>query len=226
MKIPYHPLKDEIGEFLEKYKGKEIVMKLSLGSSSMIVKDNNPVGTMLEAIIVRNLTKEFDDLDAGESNKPPDIFDEKYKWNLEIKAFINTPGFDIYSISKFFGSKGKKDWLSKSLHKTDYLIFEYATKSNGKIFLKSFWHKKLHEILGYGGINELSVQYVKGQYKNIRPIAPSTWDDSTKTPEQFIRHLKKFIGKLPTNITGNKRQLKTQITKQFSDLKQELSKNE
>ena len=225
MEIPYHPLKDQIGEFLDEYLDKEIVIKANLDSSEITIDGNDAVGNILEEFMAKLLTNAFEDLSKGESNEPPDILDEEQEWNLEIKCFKikNGPAFDIHAISKFLGLKGESDWLSKAMHKTDYLIFGYEIDEQGKRYLKSFKHKKLHEILGYGGKHEISVQYSGGQYKNIRPSAASTWNDDTKTPKKFIKHFKKFIGKLPTEITGNKIKLKQRIQKLFDDLEKKLT---
>ena len=225
MEIPYHPLKDQIGEFLDEYLDKEIVIKANLDSSEITIDGNDAVGNILEEFMAKLLTNSFEDLSKGESNEPPDILDEEQEWNLEIKCFKikNGPAFDIHAISKFLGLKGESDWLSKAMHKTDYLIFGYEIDEQGKRYLKSFKHKKLHEILGYGGKHEISVQYSGGQYKNIRPSAASTWNDDTKTPKKFIKHFKKFIGKLPTEITGNKIKLKQRIQKLFDDLEKKLT---
>ena len=227
MEIPYHPLKKEIGKFLHKYLGKEIIIKANLESSEITIDENDAVGTILEEFIAKLLTEKFEHLIKGESNEPPDIFDEKNKWNLEIKCFLlTTPNqFDIYSISKFLREKEEADWLSKALYKTDYLIFGYEINSEGKRYLKSIHHKKVHEILGYGGKHEISVQYSGGQYKKIRPANVSTWNNEEKTPKKFIKHFKKFIDKLPVNLTGNKSKLKKHITKQFDNLNQEIDKN-
>lgn len=227
MEIPYHPLKKEIGEFLHKYLDKEIIIKATLESPEITIEGNDAVGTILEEFFAKLLTEKFEHLIKGESNEPPDIFDEKNKWNLEIKCFLvgGVNQFDIYSISKFLGEKEEADWLSKALYKTDYIIFGYEINSDGKRYLKSIDHKKLHEILGYGTKHEISVQYSGGQYKNIRPANVSTWNDKTKTPKKFIKHFKKFIDKLPKNLTGNKSELKKQITKQFDNLNQEIDKN-
>ena len=227
MEIPYHPLKGEIVEFLDKYLDNEIIIKASLESSEITIEGNDAVGTILEEFIAKLLTEKFEHFIKGESNEPPDIFDEKNKWNLEIKCFniSNPPSFDIYSISKFLGEKEEDDWLSKTLYKTDYLIFGYEINSEGRRYLKSIHQTKLHEILGYGGKHGISVQYSGGQYKNIRPSKVSTWNDKTKTPEKFIKHFKKFIGKLPTEITGNKTKLKQRIQKLFDDLENELTNN-
>lgn len=228
MEVPYHPLKDEIADFLDQFIGKEIVIKASIEFGDVTIEGNDAVGNVLEEIIRNYLTEKFEDLVEGESNEPPDIFDETNDWNLEIKVFKsgNPPAFDVYSISKFFGSKDEDDWLSKSIHKTDYLIFEYEIDSDGKRTLKSIHHKKLHEILGYGGAHEISVQYSGNQYKNIRPSHQTTWGDNTKTPEKFIKHFKKFVGKLPTDLTGNKTNLKRRIQRLFDALKEELSREE
>lgn len=229
MEIPYHPLEKEIGKFLHKYLDKEIIIKVNLESSEITIEGNDAVGVILEEFIAKLLTEKFEHLTKGESNEPPDIFDEKYKWNLEIKCFlIGSPNqFDIYDITNFFGNKEQEDWLSKAMHKTDYLIFGYEINSEGKRYLKSIYHKKLHEILSYGGRHEISVQYSKSakQYKKIRPARANTWNDETKTPEYFIKHFEKFIDKLPKNLTGNKSELKKRITKQFANLKQEIYKN-
>ena len=109
------------------------------------------------------------------------------------------------------------------MYKTDYLFFGYEINSEGKRYLKSIHHKKLHEVLGYGGKHEISVQYSSSQYKNIRPSGVSTWNDGTKTPEKFIKHFKRFIGKLPTNLIGNKTELRQRIQKLFDELKKELT---
>lgn len=225
MEIPYHPLKNKINEHLSKYLDKEITIKAIVDSSEITIEGNDAVGTILEEFIAKLLTENFDHLIKGESNEPPDIFDEKNKWNLEIKCFNkkNGPSFDIYSISKFFGQRDETDWISKAMHKTDYLIFGYEINSDGKRCLKSIDHKKLHEILGYGTKHEISVQYSGSQYKNIRPAGVSTWNDETKTPEKFIKHFKKFIGKLPENLTGNKTELIQRIQKLFDKLKKELT---
>ena len=229
MEIPYHPLKNEIGDFLHKYLDKEIIIKANLGSFEITIDGNDAVGTILEEFIAKLLTEKFEHLIKGESNEPPDIFDGKNKWNLEVKCFkmpnVFPPAFDIYSVSKFLGEKGEDDWLSKALYKTDYLIFGYEINSEGKRYLKSIHHKKLHEILGYGGKHEISVQYSGGQYKHIRPSSTPTWNNETKTPKKFIKHFKKFIDKLPVNLTGNKSELKKHITKQFDNLNQEIDKN-
>ncbi len=227
MEIPYHPLKEEIVEFLDKYLDNEIIIKASLESSEITIEGNDAVGVILEEFIAKLLTEKYEHFIKGESNEPPDIFDEKNKWNLEIKCFniSNKPSFDIYSISKFLGEKEEDDWLSKTLYKTDYLIFGYEINSEGRRYLKSIYQTKLHEILGYGGKHAISVQYSGGQYKNIRPSLVSTWNDKTKTPKKFIKHFKKFIGKLPTEITGNKTKLKQRIQKLFDDLEKELTNN-
>jgi len=230
MEIPYHPLKKEIGKFLDGYLDKEIVIKANLGLSDIIIGANDAVGTILEELMTGYLIEEFEDLTKGKSNEPPDIFDGKNKWNLEIKTFLISrapPSFDIYSISKFFGLKNEADWLFKAMYKTDYLLFGYEINSDGKRILKSIYQKKLHEILGYGGKHEISVQYNNPtkQYKNIRPSSTPTWNDKSKTPEIFIKYFKKFIDKLPVNLTGNKSELKKHITKQFDNLNQEIDKN-
>ena len=104
MKIPYHPLKQEINEFLGKYLDKEIVIKVNLESDDITIEGNDAVGNILEEFFVKLLTKKFEHLIKGESNKPPDIFDEEKKWNLEIKCFNikNGPSFDLHAISKFW----------------------------------------------------------------------------------------------------------------------------
>jgi len=228
MEIPYHPMKENIGVFLDNYLNKEIIIKINVDTSEIDIEGNDAVGNILEEFVVKLLTDEFEDFIKGESNEPPDIFDGEEKWNLEIKCFNlkNGPAFDIHAISKFLGMKGESDWLSKAMHKTDYLIFGYEINDQGKRYLRSFQHKKLHEILGYGGKHEISVQYSGGQYKNIRPSAASTWDDEVKTPKKFIQHFKKLIGKLPKALTGNKHHLKRRIQELFDELNKELTENE
>jgi hypothetical protein len=227
MEVPYHPLKTEIDEYLQQFIGKELVIKANLGQDESTIDGNDAIGNILEEVIGNLLAKKFDDLAAGESNQPPDIFDERNDWHIEIKVFksSNGPGFDVYDIPKFFGSKEKDDWLSRAIHKTDYLIFEYEI-ADEKRTLKSLSHKKLHEIIGYDQTHPITVQYSKKAYKKIRPSSASTWGDRSKTPEKFIKYFKEFVRILPTDLTGRKRKLKNRIDLLFNNLKEELSREE
>ena len=227
MEIQYHPLKDKINEFLNKFVGKEIVIKANIGDGDVTYEGKDAVGSILEELMVGYLTKKFKHLEEGQTSTPGDIVDRKNDWKLELKAFTKSANFDVYDIPKFFGkSLSKENWLAEAMHKTDYLIFEYYFDPNKKRILKSVSYKKLHEILGYAGKHQISVQYSGGVYKKIRPSSSTkTWTDKTKTPEEFVKYLPKLIKKLPEDLTGNQTELKKMITKQFGDLKKELSKN-
>ena len=150
---------------------------------------------------------------------------KKKKWNLEIKCFNikNGPSFDLHAISKFLGLKGQSDWLSKAMYKTDYLFFGYEINSEGKRYQSQSTTKNSTNYSDTEVNIRFQFQYSSSQYKNIRPSCLSTWNDKTKTPEKFIKHFKRFIGKLPTNLIGNKTELRQRIQKLFDELKKELT---
>ncbi len=104
-------------------------------------------------------TQEFPDFYL--SNIEPD------QHMLEIKAFnyTATPGFDIANFESYCSSVKNKPYRLDA----DYIIFGYTMNSEGDIYIKKIWLKKIWEIAGTSSRYALKTQIKRDMIYNIRP---------------------------------------------------------
>jgi len=112
---------------------------------------------------IKDNTQEFPDflLDENDSNTEN---------LLEVKAFINSPNFDVANFTAYARS------LRTHAYRLDakYLIFEYglSPENNGAIFIKNIWLKNVWEICCSSDRSPVKLQWKQGDPVNIRP---ATW---------------------------------------------------
>lgn len=176
-------------------------IKFFLGDISIIVKQKDVVGNIIQEWLEGWLKKNSIDFAPSENTQmPPDFFlnpDDLTKNLLEVKAFnINaSPGFDIADFRMY-----EEEIISKPyMLDVDYLIFGYQMDMSGYVTIKGIWLKKVWEITRRMGAWPLNLQVKQNVVHKIRP---ATW---YKKPRDFyvFRNLEDFISAIEETVYQN-----------------------
>ena len=122
-------------------------ISFQLGDISIIVKQKDVVGNIMQEWVEGWLKKNEIDYALDNSQMPPDFYldpDDKKKNLLEIKAFNYkaSPAFDIADFTMYEQEVKDKPWMLD----VTYLIFGYAMSDDGVVTIKRMWKQKVWEI--------------------------------------------------------------------------------
>ena len=151
-------------------------ISFQLGDISIIVKQKDVVGNIMQEWVEGWLKKNGIDYALDNSQMPPDFYldpDDRKKNLLEIKAFNYkaSPAFDIADFTMYEQEVKEKPWMLD----VTYLIFGYAMSDDGVVTIKRMWKQKVWEITRpmLSGKNKtpwpLNLQIKKGKVHKIRP---------------------------------------------------------
>ena len=156
-------------------------IRFNIGEVSINATTRDSVGNLIQNWVKAWLREE--DIEAEENpntQTAPDFFldlqDKKKGW-LEIKAFYNSPNFDVADFVPYGNN------LPENIHVLDetFLIFQYdLNEETGEVSIVNVWLKKIWEICGSSNNYALNVQ-AKAPDKNapaqkqIFKIRPITW---------------------------------------------------
>jgi len=149
------------------------------------VNDPNIVGNMFETVAWNSGLKDIPDLEEGPLQDPPDFFAQNREFQLEMKVFRKSPGFDLSNFNSYINQLCEEGGVMKKLFLTNYLVFEYATEGEVSS-IKTFNYLNIWNLVEYDGVHPLTVQVKGGTWYNLRPGAMRGWSDPNKTPQRFI----------------------------------------
>jgi NgoBV restriction endonuclease len=162
----------------------------NLNDISIIVRQNDVVGNILEEWVAKWMTENNIPHIHNEEQASPDIWlnpdDLNSDW-LEIKSFAASPGFDIAAYNSFINLILKKPYKLQS----SYLLIRYKME-DGIVSIVDCWLKKVWEICSPSEKWPIKVQYKSGVITNIRP---ATWY-ATKTKYPIFESLEDFLSAL------------------------------
>lgn len=146
-------------------------IQFTLHNTTVIVESTDTVGNTLQSWMKQwfinsriyydepNNTQEFPDFYLSKKNRDESM--------LEIKAFIfnNSPAFDIANYESYMNSISNNPFRLNA----NYLIIGYEMDSNGNIFIRKLWLKKIWEISGKSQRYPIKTQVKRDVIYNIRP---------------------------------------------------------
>lgn len=172
----YHRLVDDY-----RITEKKGCVKFNIGEVSITATTRDSIGTLIQNWVKEWLIKEGVEAEENPNTQTaPDFFldlDNKTKEWLEVKAFYNSPNFDIADFVPY-GNE-----LSNHIHMLDenFLIFQYdLNEDTGEVSIIDVWLKKVWEICGSSSLYALNVQAKapdrnNPEQKQIFKIRPVTW---------------------------------------------------
>ena len=196
--------------------GKTIKLSAIFNDETIVIKNPNLVGDLIEEIVFPFYKKVCPDFELGSRQSPPDFFGQNKEFQFELKVFKGFPSFDISNFTSLIHQISKNGGLKKKLFKTKYLIYEYDIKNEEYVF-KNFWLLNIWNLPVYDKKYPLSMQVKKKMWYNMRPGPSFGWTDNTKTPERFIVNLLKCIEECAQ--IENKTDIKLSILSQIEQLK-------
>ena len=149
------------------------------------VSDPNVVGNVFETVAWHGGLKNIGDVEEGPLQDPPDFYAQNREFQLEMKVFRGSPGFDLSNFNSYVKQLCEEGGVMKKLFRTNYLVFKYATEGDVSV-IKTFHYLSVWNLVEYGGTHPLTVQVKAGTWYNLRPGAASGWTDATKTPARLI----------------------------------------
>lgn len=156
----------------EKLTSKEGLISFSLSDVSIVVKQRDVVGNILQEWLQGWLEEKDIDYSLNDNSQmPPDFYldpDDKTTNLLEVKAFnySASPAFDIADFRMYESEIIDKPYMLY----VDYLIFGYdMDTASGIVSIKDIWLKKVWEITSSSSFWPLTLQVKKGTVHKIRP---------------------------------------------------------
>ena len=182
----YHKLVDDY-----KIKEKKGHIEFNLGEVSIVATTRDSIGNLIQNWVKEWLKREGVDAEENPNTQAaPDFFldleDKTREW-LEVKAFYNSPNFDIADFVPY-GNE-----LPSNIHALDenFLIFQYdLNEETGEVSIVDVWLKKIWEICGSSNNYALNVQAKapdknNPEQKQIYKIRPITWYSSRNQFKPF-----------------------------------------
>ena len=214
--MPVYPHINELKATCESFVGQVVHLSAVFMGETTPVDNPNIIGDLLDSILLPHLRKKIPCLTKGPSNASPDFYGG-YDFEIEQKAFTNSPGFDISNFQSYVNKLVEKGGVMKKLFRTIYPVYEYVPISGGasikKAQLLNVWN-----LVNYDGKYPISMQVKDGTWYNIRPSASSGWLDTTKTPQKFIDNIVKCIG-MCSQISDKETKIKS-IQDQFANIRE------
>lgn len=160
----YRCLMEEMG-----FKGAKGEIAFTLKGISLVVKQNNVVGNILEEWLEEWMRKVGIPHRHNKGQSSPDFWlneeSDTEDW-LEVKSFTGSPNFDIAAYNSFINLILQKPYKLQS----SYLLIKYKM-AGGEVLIEDCWLKKIWEICSPSGKWPVKVQDKKGIIFNIRPAA-------------------------------------------------------
>jgi len=176
--------------------GHSIQLTANFMGRTIAISNCNAVGDILEDVFYPIFKEELG-FEEGPKQASPDFYgDSSKEFKFEMKAFTNSPGFDIANYASYIDQLSKDNGVVDKLFKTKYLIFEYFI-SDQKIHIKNFHYLDVWQLPLYSGKHPISIQDKRGQVYNLRPGSVATWYNTEKTPKVFIDSIVKLIKNYP-----------------------------
>ena len=179
-------------------------IRFYLGDVSIIVKQKDVVGNIIQEWLQGWLDKRNIDYAIGENSQmPPDFFlnpDDRTKDLLEVKAFNRnaTPGFDIADFRMYEEEIIEKPYMLD----VDYLIFGYdMNPETGIVTIKDIWLKKVWEITRRMANWPLNLQIKANVVQKIRP---AVWYSERQAIPPF-ESLEDFVSAVEETVWQNPR---------------------
>ena len=168
-------------------------IQFTLADVSIIVKQNNVVGNIIEEWLDSWLSEhDFDHIYNHGQCSPdfwidPDNMNEKW---LEIKSFTGSANFDIANFMSYIQEVIDKPW---KLH-SKYLCIKYTMDAtSGIVTIDDVWLKNVWEISCPSNSWAVKVQDKKRVIYNLRP---ATWYSSGRTKYNVFESLADFLSAL------------------------------
>ena len=215
MPAPVYSNLEKLAETCKSFIGKEISLAAVFNGKTILIKNTNLVGDLLEDIFFPHYAEACPDIKEGPLQESPDFYAAE-GFNLQQKAFAKKPGFDLANYASFVDQVSKKGGLVKNLFMTKYLVYSY-TIVRSAIKITNFWMLNIWDLPNYTGIYPIGVQNKRGMWYNIRPGPASSWTDESKTPRLFIAKLLESIDLCPQLDAAKKAAAKASITEQVAE---------
>jgi len=181
-----------------------------VGDCSYTLENCNIIGNVIESIFFSNLSKNIT-IQQGPKQNSPDIFvnysNDKIRQEIEIKTFLKNPAFDIGNFQSFIDALSQPDGVRRKLFNTKFIIFEYTMNVDGSFTITHFWMKHVWNIVGQTKKYPLAIQNKRNTWYNIRPCPKNQWDDSCKSPHEFIQNIQECILQCPNNIEDRQQKI-------------------
>jgi hypothetical protein len=203
----------------EEMVGENIEICVKFMSQTINIQNCNPMGEIMEDIFYNHIKDKLD-IHEGPKQASPDYYINREKedggYELELKTFKGSPGFDISNYNSFIDQLNQDGGVYRKFFKTKYIIFEYEEITTGFKIVKCH-DKRLWEILSYNNKYPIPIQNKKNMWYNIRPGSINTWNDKSKTPHICIEAILKSILICPS-IDDKETKMEC-IKKQWNDIK-------
>ena len=194
--------------------------------------NNDAVGTLLQSWLENWLEdKKYFFKKPSNSQERPDIYlkkKSKIDGLLEIKAFYNSPGFDLQSWNAFLNLL----LINPNHIYADYLIFDYDIINNKNFIIENIFLKKIWELSKPMGSRAkiqwpVNVQYKNSEIVNLRPISAKDMKENKTYFENaldFLEAIQKTIEKYDKSKSEHKdgKWLKNVKLKYKSKMKKEI----
>lgn len=188
------------------FKGAKGKIAFTLRGISLVVMQNNVVGSLLEEWLEKWMCDAGIPYRYNKGQSSPDFWlniESDTTDLLEVKSFTKHPNFDIASYSSFINLVLQKLYKLQS----NCLLIKYNMVGS-EVIIEDCWLRKIWEICSPSGKWPVKVQDKKGTIFNIRP---ATWySDHLKYPvfrclEDFLSALEEVIYVYPaTHLMGAK----------------------
>jgi len=213
--LPSYPKNEDVIKVCNSLIDKEIEASASFNGKIIPIVNVNAVGDILEEVLFPTLRDALG-FREGPKNAPPDFFgDETDDFKIELKTFLNSPGFDLANFASYISQLCAENGVFDKLFKTKYIVFEYAME-NQSIVIKNFHYLNIWQFPCFTASRPLSVQVKRGVWHNIRSGTVKGWSDKSKTPALFIDKIIESIIMCPQIV--NKDDKCTNIRKQWTDI--------
>lgn len=211
-----YPQIDQVAKICNGVVGKRVIIMAAFeGEELLPVNCPDIVGNIIQELLYPLLNKHLPDIEKGPPQQSPDYWGLKREFAFEVKAYYNSPGFDIANVESLINQLVDNGVIKKIL-KTKYLIFEYDIKE-ATITIKKFWLKNIWELPNYGLTYPISLQQKGKTWLNFRSAASSKWNNPDKNPIKFIENIIECIDKC--HHVDNKETKKASILRQLDDAK-------
>lgn len=180
------------------------------------IDDLNIVGVCIQDLFIDFLQEKLKSVEKGPKQSPPDFWNRNKEYSWEIKAFYQTPSFDISNVSSYISQLSAEDGVKNKLYKTKYIIFKYNYENN-KVKILDYKICRVWQLLSYNGKYPLSLQSKRGTWYNLRPGTYESFNDINKTPKIFIEGIYSCIRECPNHI-DEREKIISSIKKQFDSL--------
>ena len=184
--LPFYHNTPRLLEVCRSFIGQALRLNANFMGHNIPVNDPNIVGKLFETLAWHAGFKNIEDIEQGpQSQDPPDFFAQNREFQLEMKLFRKSPGFDLSNFNSYINQLCEEGGVMKKLFLTKYIVFEYATEGELSV-IKSFFYTDIWKLVEYDGVHPVTAQVKGGTWYNLRPGAVRGWSDSTKTPQRFI----------------------------------------